>query len=98
MGLVAQLRWTDPHDGGKQSAPGIGRYSTVARFSHETDEQWNRQAWSLVFDLGEIADSNRLQTGSVRFLSEHGPTDWLKPGARFALYEGKRKVAEGVIV
>src|SRR5262249_16698388 len=96
---VAEIRWLPAKAGGRTAPPeGGATYSTLARFSHESEEQWRREAWSLKLHLLEPADSNGLQRARLQFLPEARPTECLKPGARFELYEGRRRVAEGVIL
>ena len=45
-------------------------------------------------------DENWTQTALVRFLAneENAPAQWLQPQSRFALFEGRRKVAEGTVL
>jgi hypothetical protein len=99
MHITAELRWLPAVRGGRRAPPEAGsRYSTLVRFSHETEEQWRKEAWSVIVDLLEPADASGVQKGDVRFLSENAPANWLQPGARFGLYEGERKVADGVVL
>lgn len=72
-------------------------YSTLARFD-ETDEQWLEEAWSLVIDFHTPPDKTWTHLVSVYFLSSDGPADGLVPNRLFALYQGYRKVAEGVVL
>ena len=94
-----EIQWLTPEQGARSAPPEGGtRYSTVARFLHQTEEQWLKEAWSVILDLRGNADANRLQRADGRFLSESAPLDWLMPGARFSLYEGHKKVADCVVV
>jgi hypothetical protein len=69
----------------------------VGRFD-EQGESWRDDAWSLVVDYVTPPDTSLRHRVRVHFLSEHGPTSLLRPGARFTLVEGDRVVAEGAIV
>ena len=79
--------------------PPLGpRYSTVARFEEQTEEQWKKEAWSVVVELQGRPDESGHQVVAIRFLSKDGPTKWLQPSSKFSLYEGETKVAEGVVL
>jgi hypothetical protein len=69
----------------------------VARFD-ETEEQWLKEAWSVVIDFRTPPNQYWTHVVSLRFLSDIGPADLLAPDRAFALYEGHRKVAEGVVL
>ncbi len=96
--MRASIRWLKPEQGGKDAPPAGHQYSTVARFSHQKDDEWVKNAWSLVLDLEGAADLNWVQFANIRFLSPEGPTSWLAHGAHFSLFEGRRKVAEGEVL
>lgn len=99
MNTTAELRWMSEAEGGRSAPPDAGsRYSTLVRFSHETEEQRKKDGWSLIVELLEPANASRVQKCYVRFLSEDAPAEWLRPGARFALYEGSQKVADAVVL
>lgn len=53
-----------------------------------------------MLDLRGTPDEALVQAAVVRFLAEGPgtPTQWLKPGDRFTLFEGNRKVAEGSVL
>jgi hypothetical protein len=95
---TAQIRWLRASEGGRlQPQPGP-RYSTVARFEEQTEEQWKHEAWSLVIELHGQADNSGHQFADIRFLSNDWPTNWLQPSCKFCLYEGEKKVADGIVL
>jgi hypothetical protein len=51
-----------------------------------------------VIELHGPLDESGHQVAAIRFLSENGPKEWLQPSSRFDLYEGKTKVAEGIVL
>ena len=97
MSAEAQIRWMTPEEGGRSAPPSGLRYSTVAKFEHQSEEQWFKDAWSLVLDISGPLGEDRVQTVSLSFLAEDAPEEWLATGKRFGLYEGRKKVAEGVV-
>jgi hypothetical protein len=100
MSVLAKVRWLRLEEGGR-SAPPLGpQYSTVAKFEAQTEDEWLKGAWSLVLDLDGAPNETLTQTASVRFLADEtkAPLEWLEPRSKFALFEGRRKVAEGVIL
>jgi hypothetical protein len=52
----------------------------------------------LVLDFQGSPDASGQQIATVRFLSESGPSRWLSPLKSFALFEGEKKVAEGIVL
>jgi len=100
MSVLAKIRWLRPDEGGRDVLPRSGKYSTVARFEVQTEEEWRQNAWSLVLSLEGSADQNRVQAALVRFLANEAdaPTQWLQPQSRFSLFEGHKKVAEGTVI
>lgn len=100
MSVLAKIRWLKPDEGGRQAPPSGPAYSTVAKFEAQTDEEWLKNAWSLVLHLEGTPDESLSQTALVRFLAneENAPAQWLQPRARFALFEGRKKVAEGTVL
>lgn len=98
MSAVARIRWLRADEGGRGSLPLGPLYSTVARFEDQTDEQWMTEAWSLVLEFQGNPDESGHQMVTVRFLSENGPSQWLSPSKTFALFEGTKKVAQGIVL
>lgn len=100
MSVFARIRWLSPREGGRTAPPPGPQYSTVAKFEAQTEEESRTNAWSLMLDLRGTPDEALAQAAVVRFLAEGPgtPTQWLKPGDRFTLFEGNRKVAEGSVL
>jgi hypothetical protein len=65
---TAEIRWLRVGEGGRLQPPGP-RYSTVARFEEQTEEQWKKEAWSLVVELHGWPDESGHQVAAIRFLS-----------------------------
>jgi hypothetical protein len=95
---TAEIRWLSPDEGGLLRPPTGPRYSTVARFEGQTDEEWRKEAWSLVLDFQGTPDESGRHIVAMRFLSEEGPAQRLSPSRTFALFEGAKKVAEGIVL
>jgi hypothetical protein len=71
----------------------------VARFDAQTEDEWRKDAWSLVLNLEGNPDKALSQMAWVRFLAEeNAPMAWLQPPHSFALFEGSKKVAEGTVL
>jgi hypothetical protein len=73
---------------------------TVAKFETQTEEEWQKESWSLVLNLEGTPDEKWIQTAWVRFLADEidAPTEWLQPHSVFALFEGRKKVADGMVL
>lgn len=95
---TARIRWLPANEGGRQQPPPGPHYSTVARFQEQTEEQWTHDAWSLVIELYGQPDDFGHQFADIRFLADDGPTNWLQPSSKFWLYEGHKKVADGIVL
>jgi hypothetical protein len=77
----------------RENLPLSGVYSTVAKFAEDA-EQWPREAWSIVLEFspaGTSSDGRRV--ARARFLSDTAPTERLRSGRTFELYEGSKKTA-----
>jgi len=100
MKVLTRVRWLKPEEGGRSTPPPGQQYSTVAKFDKQTEEAWRKNAWSLVLNPLGAPDKAWTQMAWARFLTNEAtaPTDWLCPGSRFALFEGLKKVAEGVVL
>jgi hypothetical protein len=99
MSVLARIRWLRPQEGGRIVPPSGPKYSTVARFESQTNENWRENAWSLVLSLEGTPDETWSQTACIRFLAEKAaPIAWLEPHTNFELFEGSRKVAEGTVL
>ena len=85
--------WVLQEKGGRELPRGL-QYSTVSRWPGQTDEEWEREAWSIVLKFERSPwEQGNPSTGKARFLACDAP-DWLEPGRKFELYEGSRKVAD----
>lgn len=69
-------------------------FTTVSRFASE--KCWPDGAWSMVVEFLEPPNSERRHRVRVRFLVDAAP-DLLRPGERFELYDGWKKIAEGQV-
>jgi len=90
------ISWISPDDGGRKVPPSGPSYTTVARF--EEDERWNESAWSLVVNFEKRFKDPRLLLASIRFLADEAPHDLLHHGSRFELFEGRKRVAKGIVL
>jgi hypothetical protein len=90
------ISWTPPDEGGRSAPPAGPVYTTVCRF--EEDENWPGQAWSLVIHFRRPLRDQRHLHAEVEFLAPEAPSHLLRRGNRFELFEGRRKVAKGVIL
>jgi hypothetical protein len=91
---TVRLRWLVTATSGE--LPRGRRFSTPARFEHQGDD-WIRDAWSLVIETQGLPDAQGQQFATANFLVPNAPHDWLTPGKRFTLFEGKLALAEGVV-
>jgi hypothetical protein len=89
----ARLRWLRPEEGGRPAPPGIGLYSTMARF--EGDPMGD--AWSIRCQIEDAADSEGVMGVGLHFLVRCRDA-LLAPGSRFTLFEGDRRVADGEVL
>lgn len=68
-----------------------------ARFDHQSDVEWLRNAWTLVVEVAGAPDAQGYQTGSAKFLVPNAPNDWLSEGSKFTLHDGKQAFAAGEV-
>jgi len=95
--VTARIEWIGPEAGGREAPPVGPRYSTVARFEGQAD--WPREAFSLVVERKSNDHGDAEWIATVSFLvPENAPDDFLRPGARFELFEGGRRVAAGQVL
>jgi hypothetical protein len=92
----AIISWISAKDGGRKTPPPGPQYSTLVHF--EEDPGWEKGAWSLMVDYDKDFQNPRVVLARVRFLSEDGPRDLLHAGSRFELFEGKKRVAKGIVL
>lgn len=96
--MKARVTWTSASQGGRQFLPTGSRYSTVSRFP-EDGADWPKDAWSVVIDFSPPPNvQGNPSTGDLRFLSSDAPTERLRPGREFDLYEGEGRVAVVMLV
>ena len=59
--------WLTENEGGRRSAPPIGRYYPVSRFPEEKTD-WQNNAWSVVFELEKpnVTDGRIVSMGKSR--------------------------------
>jgi hypothetical protein len=95
--MKARVCWLRAEEGGRNSPPPGPKYSTVARFG-ETDTEWLKEAWSLVLEFNLAPDESLCHIVDVRLLSSEGPSDLLREGCVFELYEGRKLVARGEVL
>lgn len=93
----ARISWLSAAEGGRETIPSGGRYSTAARFENAV-EKWPQEAWSLVIEATEELQVSSEAVAKVSFLSPDAPLHLLKAGSRFELYEGRRLVARGEVL
>lgn len=62
--------WLTENEGGRRSAPPIGRYYPVSRFPEEKTD-WQNNAWSVVFELEKpnVTDDVSFQWGAFSSFS-----------------------------
>lgn len=97
--MKADIRWVSFEDGGRRALPvgeGEPPYAAVIRFKDDKGPWPPQIAWTLVVrkhaDLGE-----NLWSADVLFRSQNAPHDALISGREFELFEGSKRVADGVI-
>lgn len=86
--VPATVFWVSPADGGRSNLPGGLEYSTVSKWPGETS------VWSVVLHFAEPPSQANPTKAIVRFLVDNAHEGWLKPGEKFEIYEGRRKVAD----
>jgi hypothetical protein len=72
-------------------------FSLPARFDHQGDD-WTNNAWSVVVNVDGVVDKQNNQYGTMWFLMDGAPCEWLSKGKRFTLFEGAMALAEGTII
>jgi hypothetical protein len=97
--MEATVHWKTKDEGGR-SAPPLGEgtppYATVVRFLEPADPWPPETAWSLVVQK-KLAMDEYNWLADVHFLAENAPSNRLSSGQKFALYEGNRCVALGLV-
>lgn len=94
----AVIEWISPEEGGRRSgAPSGPDYAAPAKFLAHADD-WLLDAWDLLVHKVEFVEEPNKWLADVQFRVDGAPYQWLTPAARFELYEGKRRVATGIIL
>lgn len=91
----AWISWLAPKKGGWPSVP-VGRVRLDVRF--ESQKDWPAVGWTFVIEPTRSFENGRLQIAKVDFLVDAAPHDLLIAGARFELLDGRRVIANGMIV
>jgi hypothetical protein len=95
--VKAKICWITKEAGGRESPPPGPRFSTVARFE-DLKDKWPEEAWSVVVEFTEPPDESLCVIADVSLLNPQGPTNLLRPGSMFELFEGHRLVARGKVL
>jgi hypothetical protein len=96
-GLRARVKWVPHGEGGRKAPPAGVIYSTVARFEAIAD-RWPSEAWSVVLDLSQVVPGEYDVVVPVRALMFEATDTLLVPGAKFDLFEGRRRVAAAEVL
>jgi len=101
--MKAKIRWKTKEEGGRKAPPagcaeaGVHPYTTMMNFRDPPDATPQEVDWSLVVEEVEILHEYEW-IADVYFLVKEAPAAELQPGRKFALYEGWRCVATGVVL
>lgn len=93
--MMAHIRWIDLEDGGRKQIPEGCRYSAPACFDGHSE--FPDCSWSLCIETTSGQNFSRKDEVNVKFFVEHAPHEWLTVGTSFSMYEGRRKVLEGMV-
>jgi len=85
----ARICWLSAAAGGRKQLPTGPRYSTIAKFNSEHEQ--NR--WSVVIEFDQQSDETNCVESRVSFLAPEAPSHLLQPESQFQLMEGARVVA-----
>ncbi len=99
--MNAKIRWFRRDEGGRVALPaceGDPPYATVVHFKDSVDSWPPAIAWSLIVEKVRVLESEYDWLVNVRYMFPEAPSSELKPGREFELYEGGRRVAEGILV
>jgi hypothetical protein len=90
----AEIKWFAPENGGRKSVMPIGmRYCPIIVFD---DYQTGGTLWSAeVYNTKIEGWSSEAEITYLR--NDGAPFHLLEKGNRFALYEGQRVIAEGIV-
>lgn len=90
----AKIVWIRPENGGKVKIPAIGfRFYPMIKMDSENDSiNWS---FSLI---NKQFIHNDETLSDIGFLMDNAPHYLLQSGAKFSLYEGSKKIANGEII
>ena len=91
-GPVAKIRFRQADDP-KTAALPTKRYAALAKLQSDPPE-YPFGRWSLCAELWQRPDETGTAMAWVQFLSPDAPTESLRTGERFTLYDGQRPVAD----
>lgn len=92
---LAKINWLSEKEGGRKSIPTGDKYAPIIVMKDKC-LNLNEPNWSLF--VNNLEKINTLETiAEVKYLSELAPNN-LGIGKEFKLYEGAKKVANGIII
>jgi hypothetical protein len=93
QGVKARLSWIPMSSGGRSILPVGIRYCPLLVMSRgdDTGVSWSASVFNKEIDGGD-------SIATVAYLVDNAPHHLLKEGAEFALYEGQKIVAQGVVL
>lgn len=91
---IVTITWLTRSDGGRVSSPPHSPYVSPISFEGGCENAH----WSAVFEFEYPADHSLTHFATADYLSPNAPQDELRVGSAFIICEGKRVVANGVIL
>jgi hypothetical protein len=92
----AMISWISAEDGGRMQPPPGPKYIGVVQFEEDPSEPFG--AWSLAVNFERRFSGGKVILAQVQFLVDEAPDQLLHSGSRFALFEGRKRVAKGVVL
>lgn len=93
--MIAAIRWIELEEGGRQGIPEGCSYVAPACFDGHS--RFPDCSWSLRIETTSGQKFALTDRVIVQFLVRNAPHHWLTVGTSFSMYEGRRKVVEGII-
>lgn len=90
------MRWTPPEEGGRRSVPPGPMFAATARFQDKLEEPVGDVSIVMRY-RGAAAKFGSKFDADIGFLAPDLVLDRLAAGDRFAVMEGQKPVAEGVM-
>ncbi len=88
--MIAKINWLDS----KRFIPDIRvKYCPIIKFTNEETCSWSAEIHIIKNDL-----ANRKSIAEVHYLFSNAPTSNICEGNQFELFEGNRKVADGIFI